>query len=106
MRSQTTGELICFYIYNFITLFLFYSDLLLLFISKHDFEAEEFKKAEQNEEKKQTDNENKENQSEESCEESDLFDIDESCSDIWYLYIFFEELFLFFSFFNKIIPFF
>ena len=78
----------------------------MLFISKHDFEAQEFKKAEQNEEKKQTDNENKENQSEESCEESDLFDIDESCSDIWYLYIFPGELFLFFSFFNKIIPFF
>ena len=62
---------------------MFYSDLLLLFISKHDFEAEEFKKWEQNEEKKQTDN-----QSEEPSEESDLFDIDESCSDIWYLYIF------------------
>ena len=65
---------------------MFYSYLLLLFISKHDFEAEEFKKEEQNEEKKQTDNENKENQSEEPCEESDLFDIDDSCtSDIWYL---------------------
>ena len=85
---------------------MFYSDFLLLFISNHDFEVEEFKKEEQNEEEKQTDNENKENQSEEPCEESDLFDIDESCSDIWYLYNFPGELFLFFSFFNKIIPFF
>jgi len=80
---------------------LFYSDFLLLFISKHDFEAEEFKKWEQNEEEKQTDNENKENQSEEPCEESDLFDIDESCSDIWYLYIFPEELFFFSLFLTK-----
>ena len=73
----------------------------MLFISKHDFEAQEFKKAEQNEEKKQTDNENKENQSIEPSKESDLFDIDESCSDIWYLYIFPEELFLFFLFLTK-----